>query len=388
MPEFRLACPQDSGAIVLPAGKRKTERDGIMKFVHMADVHLGCVPDGRAEWAQERKRELWETFRASVEDASLQKADLVLIAGDLFHHTPDEQQLREVNYLLGSYPEICFAVIAGNHDCCSPGSAWETFEFAQNIAFLGSRGLECIRFSSIGCEVYGFSYDRQQITQARYDRLHPEKNEYFHILLAHGGDRDHIPISAQALQESGFDYIALGHIHKPTVILPDFAVYPGALSPIDSGDEGPHGYLLGETYDRQVKVRFVKKALREYVSMTVMADEEDTVFSIRDKVEAAIDHRGPENLYTVTIGGQRDPAVQFDRDLIRAAGMILEVTDRSTPAFHLEELKRQYRGQLIGQYIESFEDHERTLTEEKALQYGLEALLAGMKETGQTGSGS
>ena len=117
-----------------------------MKFIHMADVHLGCVPDGRAEWAQERKRELWETFRASIEDASRQKADLVLIAGDLFHHTPDVQQLREVNYLLGSYPEICFAVIAGNHDCCSPGSAWETFDFARNIAFLGSRGVECIRF--------------------------------------------------------------------------------------------------------------------------------------------------------------------------------------------------------------------------------------------------
>ena len=53
---------------------------------------------------------------------------------------------------------------------------------------------------------------------------------------------------------------------------------------------------------------------------------------------------------------------------------------------YLEELKQQYRGQLIGQYIESFEDHERTLTEEKALQYGLEALLAGLKETGQTGA--
>ena len=40
-----------------------------MKFLHMADVHLGCEPDGRSEWAQERKRELWETFRDSIADA-------------------------------------------------------------------------------------------------------------------------------------------------------------------------------------------------------------------------------------------------------------------------------------------------------------------------------
>ena len=68
-----------------------------MKFLHMADVHLGCEPDGRTEWAKERSRELWETFRESIADADRMGADLVLIAGDLFHHTPDEGELREVS---------------------------------------------------------------------------------------------------------------------------------------------------------------------------------------------------------------------------------------------------------------------------------------------------
>ena len=345
--------------------------------MHIADVHLGCTPDGRTEWAAERRRELWETFRDTIADAARLKMDLVLIAGDLFHHTPDEAQLREVNYLLGAYPEICFAIIAGNHDCCSPGSAWESFEFAPNIAFLGREGVECIRFASIGCEVYGFSYDRPQITKPRYDHLHPEPNEFFHILLAHGGDSEHIPFSPAALDQSGFDYIALGHIHKSTVILPQKAVYPGALSPIDAADEGPHGYLLCETHGRQVSVRFVRKAPREYVTMTVTANEEDTVFSMRDRVENAILSRGAENIYRVYITGYRDPAVQFDPELIRQTGRVLEVQDNSVPALHLDELKERCRGQLIGMYIESFEGHERSAVEEKALQYGVEALLTG-----------
>ncbi len=345
--------------------------------MHIADVHLGCTPDGRTEWAAERRRELWETFRDTIADAARLKMDLVLIAGDLFHHTPDEAQLREVNYLLGAYPEICFAIIAGNHDCCSPGSAWESFEFAPNIAFLGREGVECIRFASIGCEVYGFSYDRPQITKPRYDHLHPEPNEFFHILLAHGGDSEHIPFSAAALDQSGFDYIALGHIHKSTVILPQKAVYPGALSPIDAADEGPHGYLLCETHGRQVSVRFVRKAPREYVTMTVTANEEDTVFSMRDRVENAILSRGAENIYRVCITGYRNPSVQFDPELIRQTGRVLEVQDNSVPALHLDELKERCRGQLIGMYIESFEGHERSAVEEKALQYGVEALLTG-----------
>ena len=61
-----------------------------MRFLHIADVHLGCTPDGRTEWAEMRKRELWETFRSTIDDAAKQHVDLVLIAGDLFHHTPDE----------------------------------------------------------------------------------------------------------------------------------------------------------------------------------------------------------------------------------------------------------------------------------------------------------
>lgn len=347
-----------------------------MKFLHIADVHLGCEPDGRFEWAKERKRELWETFRDSIADAEKERADLVLIAGDLFHHTPDLQELREVNYLLGSYPRICFALIAGNHDCCSPQSAWESFEFAPNVAFLGSRQAECIRFPALSCEVYGFSYDRSRIPQNLYDRLRPSQNEFFHILLAHGGDRDHIPIDPQALERSGFDYIALGHIHKPSVVLPGKALYPGALSPIDAGDEGPHGYLIGETHGTSVEVHFVKKALREYVSIAVSADESDTVFSMRDKVQALVGQRGKENIYRVVIRGQRQPGVQFDTDLIRSAGMILDVADESVPAFHLQELKERYRGQLIGRYIESFEGAQRGSVEEKALLAGLEALLS------------
>ena len=359
-------------------GSRRAAEDGEqMKILHMADVHLGCVPDGRSEWAQMRARELWETFRESIADADSQKVDLVLIAGDLFHATPTEAELSEVNYVLGSYPDVCFALIAGNHDCCRPGSAWQDFPFAQNVAFLGGNSPECIRFHSLGCEVYGFSYDRPQITEPLYDRIRPADNDLFHIRLAHGGDPEHIPFTAASMEASGFDYIALGHIHKPSVVVPDKALYPGALSPIDAGDEGPHGYLIGETVGRTAVMKFVKKAPREYVSLEVTCDTDDTVFSMRDKVEAAIDRRGRANLYRVTLSGQRNPAVRFDEDLILRCGMVLEVTDRTAPAFHLEELKARYRGQLIGRYIESFEGHERSLTEEKALQYGLEALLHG-----------
>ena len=351
-----------------------------MRFIHMADVQLGCIPDGRSEWGAKRASELWETFRDALEDASRMKADLVLIAGDLFHNPPGINELRELNYLFRSYPDLCFALIAGNHDCAYEGSAWLDFEFARNVAFLSDSRCECVRFPGLGCEIYGFSYDRREIPEARYDQIRPDENDYFHILLAHGGDASHIPIRPQALRDSGFDYIALGHIHKPTVLIPEKAIYSGALSPIDAGDEGPHGYIFAETFGHSVRTEFIRKAPREYVTLTVEAAEEDTFLAIRDRAAEAVKERGEENIYRLVISGQRDPGMYIDKETLLGCGMVLDVTDRTVPAFHMEELKERFRGQLIGRYIESFEGRKTEEVQQKALQYGLEALLGSMKD--------
>lgn len=353
-----------------------------MRFLHMADVHLGCLPDGRYEWREERRRELWETFRESVQDAVRLHADLVLIAGDLFHTTPDERSLREVAYLFSSCRNVCFALIAGNHDCMTPGSAWDRVVLPPNVALLGPKDWECVTFDGIGCEVYGFSYERQQIEERRYDLIRPDENDYFHILLAHGGDALHIPYSPQAMDRSGFDYIALGHIHKPGMVLKNRAAYSGALSPIDAGDEGPHGYLVGDTSGHLVTLRFVPRARREYRSLVIDVREDDTASSLRDFVAQTVGAQGNSHIYKLVLKGQRDPGLTIDPAIFDGCGMILSVTDQTRPAFYLEELKDQYRGQLVGRYIESFQGEEPTEVRQRALQLGLEALLG--QDTGKT----
>lgn len=58
--------------------------------------------------------------------------------------------------------------------------------------------------------------------------LHSGDSPY-EILLAHGGDDSHIPIKKENLLGLGYDYIAMGHIHKPQIICPDKIAYAGAL---------------------------------------------------------------------------------------------------------------------------------------------------------------
>ncbi len=346
-----------------------------MRFMHIADVHLGAEPDHGYVWSKDRGREIWESFRHVIEEAKEEQVDLLLIAGDLFNRQPKEQELKEVNYLFSTLGQTAVVLIAGNHDYLRQDSPYLTFPWARNVICLFSPDCERVRLPELKTEIYGFSYHRQQITEPLVDDLVAEKNDYFKILLAHGGEPNYIPMSREHLKNAGFDYIALGHIHKPQAMIENLAVYPGALEPVDCSDFSKHGYILGESSRRKLKLRFVETARRQYIRAEIPVSEEDSSFSVREKIARAIEKNGTQNTYRIVLEGQRDPAFVPDVREYLQCGRVLDVEDDTVPAFRLDRLREQYRGQLIGNYIESFGIDPEDPVEKKALIYGLEALL-------------
>lgn len=69
-----------------------------MKFYHIADVHLGAVPDRTMPWSKERARGLYESFYRLLARAKEEQIDVVFICGDLFHRQPLKRELKELNY--------------------------------------------------------------------------------------------------------------------------------------------------------------------------------------------------------------------------------------------------------------------------------------------------
>ena len=59
-----------------------------MRFIHIADVHLGAEPEAGTAYSKRRPDELWETFSEVVSLCEQEQTDLLLIAGDLFHRQP------------------------------------------------------------------------------------------------------------------------------------------------------------------------------------------------------------------------------------------------------------------------------------------------------------
>ncbi len=203
-----------------------------MKFIHLADVHLGAAPDKGYSWSRQREEEIWETFRRIIAGIRENPVDFLFIAGDLFHRQPLLRELKEVNYLFSTIPETRVYLIAGNHDHMRSNSFYRGFSWEPNVVFFEGEELTCIKDEEHPVYVYGLSYEHQEITAPLYDKAAPCREEGLHILLAHGGDERHIPINISRLAAAGFDYVALGHIHKPQILRTDAIAYAGALEPL------------------------------------------------------------------------------------------------------------------------------------------------------------
>ena len=346
-----------------------------MRFIHTADIHLGAAPDRGMPWSGTRSREIWDTFREICMQAGKMHAELLLVAGDLFHRPPTVAELREVNAMFAMIPRTRVVLIAGNHDYVTPGCLYQTFQWNENVTGLFSGRAQREVFPQIKTAIYGCSYTRAEQTEPLYDHLRPERDGYFHILLGHGGDAKHSPVDVPGLLRGGFDYIALGHIHRPGQMADGRAWQSGAPVPIDSADTGVHGYVVGEVTGRGVHTRFVPLRGREYRVLEVPCSADDTTYSVQERVRTMIS-REPQHIYRVVLTGEHPAGAGFDVSAFRSTGMVLGTEDRTVARIDLEELKARYAGGLIGRYIARFEGKERSAAEEKALYYGLEALLS------------
>lgn len=347
----------------------------MIRFIHLSDVHLGAVPDKGCPWSHEREEEIWDTFRRVFATVRKNPVDLLFIAGDLFHRQPLLRELREVNELFASVPDTRIFLMAGDHDYIKENSFYRTFTWASNVTFFDSEQQTCVLVPEKNTFVYGLSYEHPEVRMPLYDDWKPVSEPGFHVLLAHGGEVSYSPMDFTRMAEAGFDYIALGHSHKPHTVFRDKIVYAGALEPLDRNDFGKHGYIEGEYEDGKIKLRLRPFALRSYQNLVLTVQQDSTQYSLEEMLRSEVMRRGGRNIYRVIIKGEIAPNNVLLPERLHRLGNIVEIMDESRPDYQIEELYHQYRGTLIGDYIETFLKKELTVVEKKALYYGIQALL-------------
>lgn len=298
-----------------------------------------------------------------------------MIAGDFFHRQPLLRELKEVNYLFSKLTTTQVVIIIGNHDYLKKGSYYHSFTWAKNVHLLLDDKMSYVELANIKTAVYGSSYHSREITEKPYEKQYAKRLQKYEILMIHGGDEKHTPLKKEELLELGYDYIALGHIHKYMEILPGKIAYCGALEPTDINDVGLHGYIRGELSNKGCSTHFVHAASRENIHTDIEVSKEMTGYELREKVRQTLEEQGTHNIFKLRLTGYKDPEVYYDLEALDVYGNITEIEDCTKPAYDMKKIYQQNQDNILGGLIEEYGDASEESIEYMALCEGVRALM-------------
>lgn len=359
-----------------------------MRFIHISDLHLGksfSPTQYGVEFAKLRKAELMKTFARIVDFANNNKVDFTLCAGDFLHSEGLRlEDLRNINSIISRLEKAVMVAVAGNHDPLGEKSPYRKINWTDRL-YLCPAGFGKVALSKFNTVVHYYSWDTKEVSAPLLEQTEFVKSGQYNILLFHGDNRPqskYLPFDANKLEKKGFDYVALGHIHKPGCVGENI-FYSGSPEPLDFGEAGKHGFMLCDVLNQWTHFRFVPFAQREYLEFELEAKEDDSEFLLAEKIAATIIREEPENIYTVTLTGCYPPGSPFQcatiEEDLREKQHHCTIVNHTRPAYDLAQLYRENRGNVIGDFISSFGNPlvEESLSplEQRALHCGVEAFF-------------
>ena len=375
-----------------------------MRFIHIADLHLGSSPEAEFLWGKNRAEEIWDSFAAVIDACNEKEIDLLLIAGDLFDRPPVWADLDRAAKLFARLTATEVVMIAGASDYITEDSPWKTYPWQSWVHMLSDKHCMNVQLGNINTSVHGCSYYAPTEGKPYLEDARPDKESEYQILLGYTGDDNHMPADLSELSEKGFDYIALGYEHKASVMQSMHMAYAGSLEPLSVQETGKHGFILGEINEDSTTIRFVPFACREYINIKVrlssditeeelekyesrestlqeQKDQANTEAELEEKLAAAINQYGSDNIFTISLEGRYQPKEPYDRARLLALGNVADVKDGTLPDYNLVALLDEHKDDMIGMYLEEFLKEPAGTREQKALYCGLEALLNAVQKT-------
>lgn len=244
----------------------------MVKIIHAADLHLDSPFAGLTpEKARQRRVECRDGLYRLSELARRERAQLVLMSGDLFDGGRVYPETLEC--LRAALREMgCPVFIApGNHDPYGPRSPYAASGWPENVHIFTGAGIEGVELPELGCAVHGAAFQSERRTDPVLEGWTAPKDGLIHILCLHGNvgapDSAYGPVTPEQLGACGAQYAALGHVHQCSGLRKQGATYwayPGCPEGRGFDETGDKGVLVGSVGPDRTELRFEPLCKRRY----------------------------------------------------------------------------------------------------------------------------
>ncbi len=352
-----------------------------MRFIHMADIHFDSpfkVLTDKKDFGTERRLEQRESFKKAINYISEQNIPFLFIAGDLY----DQKYIREstiefINNLFKTIPDTKIFISPGNHDPFLKNSFYNTYDWNNNVTIFDDK-LKIIEFDNI--DIYGYGFTDFYCVNAELEKIKIKNKNKINILITHGSldasktlDMQYNPINSSKLKEIGFDYVALGHIHKTNYLEnKNNFIYPGSLISFGFDELGEHGMLDVEINNieeknnsennnlnnkkiikNNTKIKFIKLDNRIFEEKNINISEINSEEELIEKINLI--NLEKNNFYKIVLEGIKNIEINTNKlcKLVENKN-ILKIKDKAKDSFDFDKIAMQ--NNLKGIFVKNMQN--------------------------------
>jgi len=263
----------------------------LIKILHTADVHLDSPLRSLALRNSDLRDAIAAASRSAfgrlIDFAISEGVSAILISGDLFDGK--ERSARTGAFLMAELDRLGDAgirvfYIKGNHDAENPITG--TLDLPAHVHVFDARGgMEPL---VDGIMIHGVSFADRHAPDSLLPRVTPPVPGAVNSAMLHsslGGAMGHdiyAPCSLTDLVGMGFDYWALGHIHKRQVhSAAPWIVMPGTPQGRDIGESGPKSATLLTIDEGQIHISEVPSSVVEFAQSELDVTETESDEALR-----------------------------------------------------------------------------------------------------------
>ncbi len=357
-----------------------------MKFVHIADMHFDTPFENlnlKNNFGKIRRLDQREIFKKIIKYISENKIEYFFISGDFYENEFIRKSTIEyINELFKEIPQTKIFITPGNHDPYLKNSMYYNLEWNDNVKIFTSK-IEKVETPE--ADIYGVGFEDFYCSNLNIENIKIENKNKINILITHGAlnasnklQLQYNPLNENKLKQLGFDYIALGHIHKPDYNREENQriVYPGSTIAMGFDELGKHGFITGNIEKEKIEINFIPIDDKEFVEIeldiTNLNDADELIEKLNNlELET-------NKFYKIILIGKRKFEIITSNILnLLNNKNIIKIKDKTTLQFNIEELANDYtlKGIFVKEIIEELK--KENYTEEqlnKILEIGLSAL--------------
>ena len=355
-----------------------------MKFVHIADMHFDSpfiALSDKGNLGEQRRIEQRKILKKIIEYIKENKIEYLFISGDLYEHQHIRKSTIEyTNNLFKEIENTKIFISPGNHDPILKKSYYSTFNWNKNVYIFNN---EIKRIELEDVDIYGYGFNDFYCSNSNIENLKIENPEKINVLIIHGTlngstyvDMQYNPMSTAMLKQKGFNYIALGHIHKNNFEKNGNIIYPGSTISLGFDELGDHGMVVGEINKTENKLEFIKLDETEFVEEELNCTE---INSEEELIEKINEIKIQENkLYKIILIGKRNFEINiYNLYKYNLNEKIIKIKNKTKPNYNIEEISNEntLRGLFAKEILEEIKNknYDDEIIEQ-ALEIGMEIL--------------